>query len=210
MPASRLIHTALVASALPVRLGLRAMLLEAGDFAVIAEVASLADLDSETNPDVIITTELLSPGEPFWQPSKTSPALLFLTSDPQAARQLLEWQAGTWGILPLDTSLREIAAAVHALAIGLWVGDPTLTQELFSAVPVRLPDAFPDDESLTNRELEVLQGLSQGLANKQIGLALGISEHTVKFHVSAIYSKLGATNRTEAVRIGVQRGLVTL
>jgi DNA-binding NarL/FixJ family response regulator len=58
--------------------------------------------------------------------------------------------------------------------------------------------------------MEVLQGLSQGLANKQIGYTLGISEHTVKFHVSAIYSKLNASNRTEAVRIGVQRGLVIL
>jgi DNA-binding NarL/FixJ family response regulator len=56
----------------------------------------------------------------------------------------------------------------------------------------------------------VLQLLAHGLANKQIALALNISEHTVKFHVSSIYNKLGATNRTEAVRAGVQRGLVVL
>jgi DNA-binding NarL/FixJ family response regulator len=65
-------------------------------------------------------------------------------------------------------------------------------------------------EALTERENEVLQLLAQGLANKQIALALGISEHTVKFHISAIYAKLGANNRTEAVRLGVQRGLVIL
>jgi DNA-binding NarL/FixJ family response regulator len=65
-------------------------------------------------------------------------------------------------------------------------------------------------EPLTERELEVLQQLAQGLANKQIALSLGISEHTVKFHISGIYSKLGATNRTEAVRLGVRRGLVVL
>jgi NarL family two-component system response regulator YdfI len=52
--------------------------------------------------------------------------------------------------------------------------------------------------------------LSQGLANKQIASVFGISEHTVKFHVSAIYTKLGATNRAEAVRLGVRSGLVTL
>ncbi len=65
-------------------------------------------------------------------------------------------------------------------------------------------------EELTGRESEVLQLLTQGLANKQIAARLGISEHTVKFHVSAIYAKLGATNRAEAVRVGVQRGLVLL
>jgi DNA-binding NarL/FixJ family response regulator len=56
----------------------------------------------------------------------------------------------------------------------------------------------------------VLQLLAQGLANKQIALTLGISEHTVKFHISGVYSKLGATNRTEAVRLGVRKGLVVL
>ncbi len=56
----------------------------------------------------------------------------------------------------------------------------------------------------------MLQLLAHGLANKQIALALGISEHTVKFHISSIYTKLGASNRTEAVRLGMQRGLVVL
>ena len=56
----------------------------------------------------------------------------------------------------------------------------------------------------------MLQLLAQGLANKQIALALGISEHTVKFHISSIYAKLGATNRAEAVRLGVLRGLIVL
>jgi DNA-binding NarL/FixJ family response regulator len=65
-------------------------------------------------------------------------------------------------------------------------------------------------EALTERETQILQLLARGLANKQIAAALGISEHTVKFHVSSIYAKLGATNRTEAVRKGLQRGLVLL
>jgi len=65
-------------------------------------------------------------------------------------------------------------------------------------------------EPLTEREAEVLQLLAQGLANKQIALTLSISEHTVKFHVSGIYAKLGATNRTEAVRLGVRQGLIIL
>jgi DNA-binding NarL/FixJ family response regulator len=64
--------------------------------------------------------------------------------------------------------------------------------------------------SLTPRELEVLQQLAQGLQNKEIAAALVISERTVKFHVSAIMGKLGAGNRTEAVTIAAQRGLITL
>ena len=65
-------------------------------------------------------------------------------------------------------------------------------------------------EPLTPREIEVLRLLSLGLANKEIAARLGISEHTVKFHLSAIYSKLGAANRAEAVRRGLQRGLIPL
>ena len=65
-------------------------------------------------------------------------------------------------------------------------------------------------ETLTGREIEVLQYVAQGLANKQIGLAMGISEHTVKFHISSIYAKLGVSNRTEAVRRGVRLGLIAL
>ena len=65
-------------------------------------------------------------------------------------------------------------------------------------------------ESLTPRELEVLGLLAQGKSNKQIAAELVITERTTKFHVSSIFSKFDAANRTEAVKIGVQRGLVTL
>jgi DNA-binding NarL/FixJ family response regulator len=65
-------------------------------------------------------------------------------------------------------------------------------------------------EPLTTREHEVLQLLAEGLSNKLVARRLRISEHTVKFHVSSIYAKLGATNRTEAVSHAARRGLVTL
>jgi DNA-binding NarL/FixJ family response regulator len=73
-----------------------------------------------------------------------------------------------------------------------------------------LSDAEPLIEPLTGREVEVLQLISRGLANKQIALELTISEHTVKFHLSSLYAKLGVSSRTEAVRAGMQRGLITL
>jgi DNA-binding CsgD family transcriptional regulator len=65
-------------------------------------------------------------------------------------------------------------------------------------------------ESLTAREQEVLEHIAAGLSNRQIASALGISEHTVKFHVSALLGKLGVSSRAAAIRHGVRRGLVTL
>ena len=77
-------------------------------------------------------------------------------------------------------------------------------------VALRERDVTDGVESLTAREVQVLELLAEGLANKAIAARLGISDQTVKFHVAAISGKLGAHNRTEAVRLGVRRGLVTL
>ena len=66
------------------------------------------------------------------------------------------------------------------------------------------------DEPLTPREIQVLELLAEGLPNKAIARRLGISDQTVKFHVSSISGKLGAANRTDAVRRAVRRGLITL
>jgi DNA-binding NarL/FixJ family response regulator len=89
--------------------------------------------------------------------------------------------------------------------------DPTLIEPLLeSQRQPPVDNAEPLIEPLTDREIEVLQLLAQGLANKQIAAELGISEHTVKFHVSGIYTRLGAASRTEAVRLGVRQGLIVL
>lgn len=72
------------------------------------------------------------------------------------------------------------------------------------------PDFIPAQESLTSREIQVLELLAEGLANKAIAARLGISDQTVKFHVASISGKLGASNRTDAVRRAVRRGLITL
>jgi DNA-binding NarL/FixJ family response regulator len=115
----------------------------------------------------------------------------------------------------MDASAEELAAAVHALHEGLLVGSPALLQPHMRQLIAGEQAASSLEtsgavEALTERETQVLQLLGQGLANKQIAHLLAISEHTVKFHVSSIYAKLGATNRTEAVRLGVQRGLLVL
>jgi len=71
-------------------------------------------------------------------------------------------------------------------------------------------DDAPDVESLTPREIEVLELVAEGLSNKAVAVRLGISDQTVKFHLTSISGKLGALNRTDAVRRGVRRGLITL
>jgi len=65
-------------------------------------------------------------------------------------------------------------------------------------------------EEITSRETEVLRMLAEGLVNKDIAARLGISEHTVKFHISSILDKLGASTRTEAVTLGIRRGLIPI
>jgi len=138
-------------------------------------------------------------------------AVLFLGEDPGAAPRLSRLPLRAWGVLPLDASGDELFAAALALQEGLLVGAPALLRAHI-ARPLVSADLERDDpiEALTEREAEVLQQLARGLANKQIALGLGISEHTVKFHLSSIYAKLGVANRAEAVRAGIQRGLVSL
>jgi DNA-binding NarL/FixJ family response regulator len=116
-----------------------------------------------------------------------------------------------WGILPVESTREELIAAAYALVNGLWVGDPQLLGSITGnqARPTRLDDDSII-EPLTPRETEILQFLAQGLTNKQIAWKLSISEHTVKFHISSIYGKLGAANRTEAVRLGARSGIIVI
>ena len=88
---------------------------------------------------------------------------------------------------------------------------PSLTTSVLIAEGSPRGDSSPSlPESLTPREHDVLQRLAEGLPNRAIAEALGISDHTVKFHLASIFGKLGAGTRTEAVRIGLRQGLVTI
>lgn len=112
-----------------------------------------------------------------------------------------------YGMLLRDSAPDAIVAALHALDSGLVVFDPTLSRLLRKPI---YPQPSPAAASLTPRENEVLQLLAQGLTNKAIALALGVTEHTVKFHVNAIMGKLDAQSRTEAVVRATQLGLIVL
>jgi len=109
-------------------------------------------------------------------------------------------------VLPRDATAGELLAAVDAVVAGLVAFHPDALRR--APRPVR---AEPDPaQPLTGRELEVLGMLAEGLGNKAIASRLGISTHTAKFHVASILSKLGAGSRTEAVTIGMRRGLVAI
>ncbi len=112
------------------------------------------------------------------------------------------------GYVHRDASGEVLAAAARAVAAGMLVVDPALgVGDLsFGASAMRTAAAG----ALTDRELEVLRLVTDGLPNKGIALQLGISEHTVKFHVSSILGKLDVASRTEAVTEAVRRGLLAL
>jgi len=202
------IRVALIAPALAVRLGLRAMLAECPAIEVTAEAIALEELEVDLETvDILLAVDETPKFESLETAGEAGPAVLLLSDEPQNALALKDASLPAWGVLPTGVEIDEIQAAIQALYAGLWVGDPVLMPQLLVG---GAPAQEIESDTLTNRELEVLEGLSQGLANKQIALVLGISEHTVKFHVSSIYTKLGATNRAEAVRIGIQKGWVSL
>jgi DNA-binding NarL/FixJ family response regulator len=108
--------------------------------------------------------------------------------------------------LPRDAAPDELGAAVRAVAAGMIVIHPSIAAAAREAV-----EAIHDTEApVTAREREVLRLLADGLTNKAIARTLGISEHTAKFHVGALISKLGAHSRTEAVTAAARRGLLSL
>ena len=143
--------------------------------------------------------------------AKINYSILFLTNDVESVLGLLNPNVQAWGVLPTDATENELVAGVLGVGQRLWVGSPSLVEKL-----IRFPRVRSDSgdelliDSLTAREKEVLQFMAKGLANKQIALSLNISEHTVKFHLSSMYGKLGVSSRTEAVRRGIDLGLISL
>lgn len=196
-----MIRVLLEISSPALRAGLGALL--SSDKAIKVVNDSLDEDDLRTEADVIIASASRASFSNNGLMDSPSAAILLLTDTPQNIREMRR-SAQAWGVLPADASSEEISAAVHALAQGLIVGTSAL---LFESESERLTGS---DGPLTERESEVLGLLSQGLANKQIAVELGISEHTVKFHVSSIYQKLNVTNRTEAVRAGLRGGWIAL
>lgn len=201
-----MIYVTIVSPNHALRVGLREMLENRPGIRVVGEVVRLEDVN-EAETEVAI----LALVAPTRGAENKDFGILFLTDDIESLRLTLTSGIRAWGVLPSEVSSDELAAGIAAVAEGLWVGAPGLVAGL-----MRLPKGEDDAgeeslaEPLTAREKEVLQQMAEGLANKQIALELGISEHTVKFHLSALYAKLGAASRTEAVKRGIELGLISL
>jgi DNA-binding NarL/FixJ family response regulator len=136
----------------------------------------------------------------------TIPALV-LVDDPQAEAARTALRHGAAGVLARGAPADEIVAALAAIGAGLLVLDGSAREIV---APAAAPPRRSGAGELTQREREVLAMLAAGHPNRGIAERLAISENTVKAHVAAIFGKLGATTRTEAVTIALRRGLVML
>lgn len=174
-----------------------------GSFSLGDALARLEDLE----PDVAVL-DLASPTDEAMVFSlEPGAALVVLTDEPGRFSAAEALRAGVRAILPRRPPAEELLAAVQASAAGLIVLHPDALEPAFSPAETAELEA---DEILTPREIEVLRMIADGSGNKQIAERLEISEHTVKFHIASIFAKLGAGSRTEAVTIGIRKGLLML
>ncbi|UCF99142.1 MAG: response regulator transcription factor [Spirochaetaceae bacterium] len=188
-----------------IQAGLRSLLQNAPDLEVV-ELSNLGNCDIL----VLCGTPGLGDSDLGERPlTESAPALLVISDEIEPFRSLLEALDDKFGLLSEDASGEEIIAAIRALFSGLLAGSPRLMRSFFSGEQIR-GGGFNSVQELSPRETEVLQLLSLGLLNKEIAARLGISEHTVKYHISSIFSKLDVANRVEAVRAGIRWGLLNL
>ncbi len=195
-----------------VRAGLEALLGTSPALEVVGTATSLTSVQIPDEADVVLVDNDGIDIDPRFNDAgvlRCPLVLLWTSADEQAGLDAV--RLGVRAVLPRSADPQEIIAAIQAVAAGLIVAHPQTVDLL---VPYRNIDApsprASGVEHLTQREIEVLAMLSEGAANKEIARRLGISDHTVKFHVGSILSKLDAASRTEAVTTGIRRGLIML
>jgi DNA-binding NarL/FixJ family response regulator len=190
------------------RAGLRSML-AAADLLVVGEAGLAAGpvLPLAGADVVLVADEELLEETALSVSEDGTQSLLLLSEDEGTASRLRTLSLRGWGVVPPDAPSEELGAAVAAVAQGLTVLPKTLAERMFDEPAAAVEEL---SEPLTARESEVLGLLGRGLSNKMIARELHISEHTVKFHISSIYAKLGVSNRAEAVSQGARHGLISL
>lgn len=196
----------IVSSGTPaVRAGLRELLAGAG-FEVVEALASETLLEEQFDDVDVLVIDLADDRELRTALESELAELPAVVLTDRAGASGPESAARAW--LPPDASEEALAAAVSAVAVGLSVYGAELAPASQDAVALSAVDG--EIASITEREHDVLELLAAGLPNKAIARSLGISEHTVKFHVGSLLSKLEAQSRTEAVTIAARQGLLTL
>jgi NarL family two-component system response regulator YdfI len=162
---------------------------------VILDLESTAD---ETMPLTFELAEMLA-----------GPALVILTDNSENLFSIDTLRSSARAMLPRDAKAEEIFAAIHATLAGLVVLDRNFFNLILPLTGGGQQTGLDaSDQILTPREIEVLRMIAEGLGNKEIASKLGISDHTVKFHTGSIFAKLGASNRAEAVTLGIREGLI--
>jgi DNA-binding NarL/FixJ family response regulator len=182
---------------------------------VVSEFGQLSESVEELQPDVVvaeITGQDRTLPEEILKLSEEAPvAIVLLVDDANTERDLDALRNGVRAVLPRNMSTAGIVAAIEAVGAGLAVLPPEgLDNLLRESTASHRAVSPPLVEALTPREIEVLGMMVEGWGNKEISTRLGISEHTVKFHVASIMGKLNASSRTEAVTSGIRHGLIML
>jgi NarL family two-component system response regulator YdfI len=199
------IRLAIAAESAVVRAGLETLVASHAGIELAGAYPDLGAIEA-LRPDVVLAAmsadELSPPGDGY------TPAIVLLTNERHPAWTQEAMRLGVRALLARDVSPAEILAAVEAAANGMAVIDP---RELETMLAQNAPAPVSSEaHKLTARELEVLRMMAEGEPNKSIAWKLGISDHTVKFHVASILAKLNAGSRTEAVTIGVRKGMILL
>jgi len=200
---------AVVARSAAVRTSLAEALAGAGRYivgAVTDRVTALREGDADI--DVILVES--DGGTEGWEEELGDvPAVVVLSEQwPESGlAQRLRQHGGA--LLPADASPQALWAAIDAAAAGLLCLDVRAASAALDPIAAGVDEVL-QGEPLTSREAQVLELLADGHSNKAIARLLDVSEHTAKFHVSAVLAKLGVASRTEAVAVGMRRGLVSL
>jgi NarL family two-component system response regulator YdfI len=207
----------LLAAASPVRrAGLEALLKSAPSLELAGSLHSplaVAQYAAQLQRDVILLDLENSIGSDTTRALPRIPnsfPAVALIDEPSADWTAQALRSGLRAILPRDSGLEEILAGIQAAFAGLVLLDSEVTQNLAFRVPSPAVQQAAALEDLTPREIEVLRMLAEGLGNREMASRLGISDHTVKFHISSILDKLGASTRTEAVTMGIRMGIILL
>ncbi len=136
--------------------------------------------------------------------------MVVLIDEPEATWTAQALRAGVKAILPRDAEMEDVFSAIQAAHVGMVLLDPEIAQSLAEKIRTPIDHEIEVADDLTPREIEVLRMLAEGLGNREMAVRLGISDHTVKFHISSILDKLNASSRTEAVTLGIRMGLILL